>query len=67
MRESAARVQGRRSTLGTEPPLELPEGEWAATLRTSWVEPGYLETDASWCEPGGEPADPLANGGAFGG
>ena len=36
-------------------------------LRTSWVEPGYLETDASWCAPGGEPASPLANGGAFGG
>jgi xanthine dehydrogenase small subunit len=67
VRESAARVQGRRSTLGAVPPLELPEGEWVATLRTSWVEPGYLETDASWCEPGGEPADPLANGGAFGG
>jgi CO/xanthine dehydrogenase Mo-binding subunit len=35
-------------------------------LRTSWVEPAYLETDASWCLPGGEPASPLANGGAFG-
>jgi CO/xanthine dehydrogenase Mo-binding subunit len=31
------------------------------------VEPGYLEPDASWCAPGGEPASPLANGGAFGG
>jgi CO/xanthine dehydrogenase Mo-binding subunit len=31
------------------------------------VEPAYLETDAAWCEPGGEPAGPLANGGAFGG
>jgi CO/xanthine dehydrogenase Mo-binding subunit len=31
------------------------------------VEPAYLETDASWCEPGGEPASPLGNGGAFGG
>jgi hypothetical protein len=31
------------------------------------VEPAYLEPDASWCEPGGEPATPLANGGAFGG
>jgi CO/xanthine dehydrogenase Mo-binding subunit len=36
-------------------------------LATSWVEPGYLEPDASWCEPGGDPASPLANGGAFGG
>jgi xanthine dehydrogenase small subunit len=36
-------------------------------LATGWVEPAYLEPDASWCEPGGEPATPLANGGAFGG
>ena len=35
-------------------------------LATSWVEPAYLEPDASWCEPGGAPASPLANGGAFG-
>ena len=35
-----------------------PGGTWALTLRTSWVEPAYLETDASWCEPGGEPASP---------
>jgi hypothetical protein len=48
-------------------PIELPDGEWARTLRTTWVEPGYLETDASWCVPGGEPATALANGGAFGG
>ncbi|NND74502.1 MAG: hypothetical protein HKN44_05805, partial [Ilumatobacter sp.] len=26
-----------------------------------------LEPDASWCEPGGVPASPLGNGGAFGG
>jgi CO/xanthine dehydrogenase Mo-binding subunit len=31
------------------------------------VEPAYLEPDASWCAPGGEPASPAANGGAFGG
>ncbi|MEZ5268021.1 MAG: hypothetical protein R2789_05455 [Microthrixaceae bacterium] len=37
------------------------------SLATSWVEPAYLETDASWCEPGGEPASAVANGGAFGG
>jgi CO/xanthine dehydrogenase Mo-binding subunit len=48
-------------------PIELPEGAWDLTLRTSWVEPAYLETDASWCEPGGEPFTSLANGGAFGG
>ncbi len=45
----------------------LPPGEWAATLRTSWVEPGYLEPDATVVRAGGEPASPLANGGAFGG
>src|SRR5690606_29504045 len=56
-----------RTTVDAEPPLALPDGEWAATLRTSWVEPGYLETDASWCAPGGSPASTLGNGGAFGG
>ena len=66
-RQASGKVQGRRSTVGATPPLEVPEGDWALTLRTSWVEPAYLETDASWCEPGGEPATPLANGGAFGG
>jgi CO/xanthine dehydrogenase Mo-binding subunit len=31
------------------------------------VEPAYLEIDAAWCAPGGEPGSPSANGGAFGG
>lgn len=66
-RREAGKVQGRRTTVAAEPPLDLPGGDWSATLRTSWVEPGYLETDASWCIPGGEPATLLANGGAFGG
>lgn len=66
-RQVAGKVQGRRSTIPVSHPLDVPEGEWAVTLRTTWVEPGYLEPDASWCEPGGEPASPLANGGAFGG
>jgi xanthine dehydrogenase small subunit len=66
-RLAAGKVQGRRTTAETVPPLELPDGDWVLTLRTSWVEPAYVETDASWCEPGGEPASPLANGGAFGG
>jgi aerobic-type carbon monoxide dehydrogenase small subunit (CoxS/CutS family) len=66
-RVAAGKVQGRRTTVAAVPPLALPEGDWAVALRTSWVEPAYLETDASWCEPGGEPASPLANGGAFGG
>jgi aerobic-type carbon monoxide dehydrogenase small subunit (CoxS/CutS family) len=62
----AGKVQGRRTTSESRPPLALPDGEWARTLRTSWVEPAYLEIDASWCRPGGDPASPLANGGAFG-
>ena len=66
-RTAAGKVQGRRTTVDARPPLEVPEGEWAATLRTAWVEPAYLEPDTSWCEPGGEPASPLGNGGAFGG
>lgn len=66
-RAASGKVQGRRTTAEPRPPLEVPPGEWDVTLRTSWVEPAYLETDASWCEPGGETASPLANGGAFGG
>lgn len=65
-RAAAGKVQGRRTTAEPTPPLVVPEGEWVATLATSWVEPAYLETDASWCSPGGEPAGVLANGGAFG-
>jgi len=65
-RRAAHKVQGRRNTLPLTWPLDVPAGTWDVTLRTTWVEPGYLEPDASWCEPGGEPATPLANGGAFG-
>jgi aerobic-type carbon monoxide dehydrogenase small subunit (CoxS/CutS family) len=66
-RAAAAKVQGRRTTLPPTHPIDVPPGDWDLTLRTTWVEPAYLETDASWCAPGGVPADPLANGGAFGG
>ena len=66
-RAAAGKVQGRHGTVEPRPPLDLPDGDWALTLRTSWVEPAYLETDAAWCEPGGEPVGPLGNGGAFGG
>jgi hypothetical protein len=66
-RALAGKIQGRHGTVDAVAPIELPEGTWDLTLRTSWVEPAYLETDASWCEPGGEPATSLANGGAFGG
>jgi hypothetical protein len=67
-RAVAGKVQGRRTTIDAAPPLRLPTcPEGGVRLATSWVEPAYLEPDASWCEPGGEPASPLANGGAFGG
>ncbi|MCH7788532.1 MAG: 2Fe-2S iron-sulfur cluster binding domain-containing protein [Acidobacteria bacterium] len=66
-RAAAAKVQGRRTTLATPQPLEVPDGDWVRTLRTSWVDPAYLETDAAWCAPGAEPSNPLANGGSFGG
>ncbi len=66
-RRLAGRVPGRRTTASWAPPLLAPEGDWCVTLRTSWVEPAYLETDSAWCEPGGEPASLLGNGGAFGG
>jgi CO/xanthine dehydrogenase Mo-binding subunit len=45
----------------------VPPGDWAVKLRTTWVEPAYVELDASWCRPGEDPVTPLANGGAFGG
>jgi len=66
-RRAAGKLQGRRTTVESKPPIDVPPGSWDCTLQTSWVEPAYLETDASWCEPGGDPASPLANGGAFGG
>jgi xanthine dehydrogenase small subunit len=66
-RRAAARVQGRSSPAALHHPIEVPPGEWALTLRTTWVEPAYLEPDASWCAPGGAPASACANGGAFGG
>lgn len=65
-RALAGKVQGRRTTSELRHPLDVPAGSWDLRLRTTWVEPAYLETDASWCEPGGEPAGVLANGGAFG-
>jgi xanthine dehydrogenase small subunit len=61
------KVQGRRTTIEVSHPVEVPPGQWSLTLQTTWVEPAYVEPDASWCLPGGEPASPCANGGAFGG
>ena len=66
-RALAGRVQGRSSGLALHHPVAVPAGGWDLTLRTTWVEPGYVEPDASWCLPGGEPASPVGNGGAFGG
>ena len=55
----------RRAAAAARRVADVPDG--GVRLATSWVEPAYLEPDASWCAPGGEPASPLANGGAFGG
>jgi xanthine dehydrogenase small subunit len=67
-RAASAKVQGRRTTVAERAPIPLPDlPPGGVRLATGWLEPAYLEPDASWCEPGGEPASPLANGGAFGG
>ena len=66
-RTLAGKVQGRSTTVPLVHPVELPPGDWAVTLVTTWVEPAYLEPDASWCSPGGVAASPVANGGSFGG
>ncbi len=66
-RAASGKVQGRRTTVPLSWPLDLPDGDWIRTLRTTWVEPGYLEPDASWCDPGGTPMSSHGNGGAFGG
>lgn len=66
-RRGSSKVQGRNSTIPLRCPLQTPQGEWDIVLSTTWVEPSYLEPDASWCDPKGVPASPLANGGAFGG
>jgi xanthine dehydrogenase small subunit len=66
-RASAAKVQGRSTSLALAHPVAVPEGPWVVELATTWVEPGYVEPDASWCAPGGEPTSSVANGGAFGG
>jgi aerobic-type carbon monoxide dehydrogenase small subunit (CoxS/CutS family) len=67
-RALAGKVQGRRTTRPATTPLPPPPcPAGGVVLATGWVEPAYLEPDASWCAPGGEPVSPLANGGAFGG
>ena len=60
-----ARGPGRARSRDARPPwrcaipVEVPRASGTLTLRTTWVEPAYLEPDASWCVPGGEPASPL--------
>jgi len=70
-RRAAATVQGRKSSVALTFPVAFPEEfahvSFAQTLQTTWVESAYLEPDAVWCQPGGEPVGPLLNGGAFGG
>jgi xanthine dehydrogenase small subunit len=66
-RELSGKVQGRRTTAPLVWPIDVPAGDWDRTLQTTWVEPAYLEPDASWCRPGGEPMSSHGNGGAFGG
>lgn len=66
-RQRSGKVQGRRTTAPLTWPIEVPPGEWERSLQTTWVEPAYLEPDASWCLPGGDPMSSHGNGGAFGG
>ena len=66
-RRLAGKVQGRSTTVPLSHPVEPPPGQWVVRLATTWVEPAYLEPDASWCDPGGVPASSVGNGGAFGG
>jgi len=66
-RRSLPKIQGRRSGAPLGHPVALPSGEWDIVLQTTWIEPGYLEPDASWSRRGAPPSSPLANGGAFGG
>jgi hypothetical protein len=66
-RAASGKIQGRRSGQELRYPLAVPDGDWNFVLQTTWVEPAYLEPDASWCVPGGQPAPAAANGGAFGG
>lgn len=58
---------GRRSSLSLEWPVEPgATDDLRRVLQTTWVDPAYLEPDASWCAPGADPASAQANGGAFG-
>ena len=48
-------------------PLDVPPGpSGTSPFRPPGSSPPTSSSDASWCRPGGEPASPLGNGGAFG-
>jgi xanthine dehydrogenase small subunit len=66
-RRHLMKTQGRNSTIPLRSPVELFALDGAVLkLQTTFVEPAYVEPDSSWCVPGGEPALPFANAGAFG-
>jgi xanthine dehydrogenase small subunit len=65
-RRAAGARQGRNSTVALRHPVALPVGHFDLVLQTTWVEPAYLEPDASWCAPGAAPAPPAGNAGDFG-
>ncbi len=66
-RDNASKRQGRNSTVALKAPLAIPELDGAAVeLTTCFVEPAYLEPDASFAEPGSHPTPAFANAGAFG-
>ena len=46
-------------------PWSCPPGTWDLVLRTTFVEPAYLEPDASWCAPGGVAGQPAGQRGGL--
>lgn len=66
-RGKAIKRQGRNSTVALRAPLAIPDLEDAKVLlATCFVEPAYLEPDASFAEPDSLPTPPFTNAGAFG-
>jgi len=65
-RRAASVRQGRNSTVALTHPVAVPTGAFDLVLQTTFVEPAYLEPDASWCDPGGVAASASGNGGDFG-
>ena len=66
-RDNAAKRQGRNSTVALKAPLAIPVIDGAVVeLATCFVEPAYLEPDASLAAPDSQPTPAFANAGAFG-